>query len=88
MWCALDDWHPDPMASAYCAFLPGSIFPLAWTSSGPRTVSAGSSIPKAWCEVALAAHWAQEHPDQLRAFVGEFEMAFGMVRPASKAAQA
>lgn len=80
MWCPLDDWKPDPEAVPYCAYLPGSILPLAWTGAGPRTVSAGAYIPKTWRYVALAGHWGTEHPDQLHAFVGEFEMAAGIVR--------
>jgi hypothetical protein len=80
MWCALDDWEPDPVAEPYCAFLPGKAVPLMWTEQGPRTVSLADEIGSTWRRVALAAHWATAHPDQLHAFVGDFELYPGMWR--------
>lgn len=80
MWCVLDDWKPDLMAAPWCAYLPGSVTPLMWTKIGPRSAPLNAVIADTWEYVALAAHWATDHPDQLRAFVGEFEMHHGMTR--------
>jgi hypothetical protein len=73
-WCPLDGWTPDGTAAAWYVFRPGRHLPLMWTASGPHEVPATATPGETWEYLALAAHWATAHPDQLRAFVGEFEL--------------
>jgi hypothetical protein len=85
--CVLCHWVYDPGAVPVAAYLPGKVIPLKWTDSGPGLVHptdlVGTTIP----QVALCAHWAQEHPKLLHGFLADFEIDY-FPRDGALAAQA
>ncbi|WP_331025661.1 hypothetical protein [Longimicrobium sp.] len=47
---------------------------MFWTGSGIETVRPSDSIAETIPGVSTVVHWAREHPDQLLALIGPFEM--------------
>lgn len=72
--CVFGDWTFDPAAHPVAAFRPDHIMPLAWRSWTVTEVSWMDPIEQTVPYVALAAHWAKAHPDQLEALVGPVEV--------------
>jgi hypothetical protein len=73
--CIFGDWSFDLTAACVAAFRPEHILPLAWEGSSVTEVSPADGISRSVPYVALAAHWAEVHPDLLAAIVGPFEVA-------------
>jgi hypothetical protein len=79
--CVLCDWRFDLSAAVLAAFRPGERLPLCWDGVGVRQVRPYENIAETVPSVALAAHWATGHPDQLRGLVGDFDLSEQLVRP-------
>jgi hypothetical protein len=76
--CVLCDWWMySPLDLVRVAYRPGSIVPLWCTPQGVREADLAANVIATIDRVALAAHWGDYHPDQLRAFIGDFEVVNG-----------
>ncbi|HEX8321656.1 MAG TPA: hypothetical protein VF632_24965 [Longimicrobium sp.] len=72
--CVFCDWTYDPFAEPWLVCLPHGTMPMFWTGSGIETVRPSDSIAETIPGVSTVVHWAREHPDQLLALIGPFEM--------------
>jgi hypothetical protein len=70
--CVLCDWTIDWQAPPLAAYLIGAAFPLRWYPDGPGPVWASEVVtPESTARVAVVAHWAEAHPEQLELALGE-----------------
>jgi hypothetical protein len=75
--CVLCDWtwagggtNDPPMF----VFPKGGKLPLKWVDTlEPSPVYLTDNVGETAPYIALVAHWAREHPDQLRRVVGDYE---------------
>jgi hypothetical protein len=73
--CVLCDWVYDPYEAPRFVYRSGGSLPLRWTDTGPTEVRVSDSITETIKFVALMAHWARDHPQQLQgALDGPFEV--------------
>jgi hypothetical protein len=71
--CVLCDWHIVWTAQSVGVYLTEEAYtPLRWpgTEAAPRPCSLADGLAETLPEVALVAHWAQEHPAQLTGALG------------------
>jgi hypothetical protein len=81
--CVLCNWKIDWLAPPIAAYLPGDRFPLTWYPDGPHQVFLSDPItPESVWRVACVAHWAKDHPEQLKMALGgvEVELHHGVTR--------
>jgi hypothetical protein len=68
--CGWADGLNDPVLFVYPK---GGKLPLKWIALEPSPVYLTDNVAETAPYIALIAHWAREHPDQLRSVIGDFE---------------
>jgi hypothetical protein len=72
--CVFGDWDFDPTVQPRAAYRAGTKWPLKWTLGGVVPVHPLDSVQQTVPLVALAAHWAEAHPDLLQVMAGPVEV--------------